>query len=66
MHRAARRLKAASRSSSFGSRMGGRTCLLSEQFAWLNHDTEVNLDLTWDEFVSAYRISEVAPCPCRR
>ena len=51
---------------SFGSRLRARTCLLREQFAWLNHDTEVNLDLTWDEFVNAYRISEIAPCPCRR
>ena len=45
---------------------GGPDLPFTEQFAWLNNDTEVNLDLTWDEFVSAYRIGEVAPCPCRR
>jgi hypothetical protein len=37
-----------------------------EWFAWMGGETEVRLDLTWDEWVSAYRITEVRPCSCRR
>ena len=36
-----------------------------ERFTWTPDQVEVILDLTWDEWVNAYRISDVAPCPCR-
>jgi hypothetical protein len=35
-------------------------------YTWRAGETEVSLDLTWDEWVSAYRIAAVQPCPCRR
>jgi uncharacterized protein YjiS (DUF1127 family) len=36
-----------------------------ERFTWRPDQVEVSLDLSWDEWVNAYRISDVAPCPCR-
>jgi hypothetical protein len=37
-----------------------------EGYTWTPGETEVSLDLTWDEWVNAYRIGDVQPCPCRR
>jgi hypothetical protein len=37
-----------------------------ERYAWMTEDTDVSLDLTWDEWIDSYRIGDVAPCPCRR
>jgi uncharacterized protein YjiS (DUF1127 family) len=37
----------------------------TEAFAWRAERTEASLDLTWDEWVDAHRILEIAPCPCR-
>jgi uncharacterized protein YjiS (DUF1127 family) len=37
----------------------------TEKFTWRPEQVEVGLDLSWDEWVSAYRIGDVASCPCR-
>ena len=43
----------------------GPDLTFTERFAWMGEETEANLDLTWDEWVSASRVREVEPCPCR-
>ena len=37
-----------------------------ERFAWASGQTKVSLDIWWDEWVQDYRVSRVAPCPCRQ
>ena len=37
----------------------------AERFMWNPGQTEVTLDLAWDEWVNAHRIGQVHPCPCR-
>jgi uncharacterized protein YjiS (DUF1127 family) len=43
----------------------GPDLAFTEPFTWRAERMEASLDLTWDEWVSSYRIQEVAPCPCR-
>jgi hypothetical protein len=44
----------------------GPDLTFTEWFAWTGEETEVRLDLTWDEWVSAHRVTEIQPCSCRR
>ena len=43
----------------------GPDVTFTEWFIWMVGETEVRLDLTWDEWVSAHRIAKVRSCPCR-
>jgi uncharacterized protein YjiS (DUF1127 family) len=43
----------------------GPDLAFTERFAWTADKVDVSLDLTWDEWVDAYRVRDVAPCPCR-
>jgi hypothetical protein len=44
----------------------GADLAFREAYTWSAGETEVSLDLTWDEWISAYRVADVQPCPCRR
>jgi hypothetical protein len=37
-----------------------------ERFTWASGQTKVSLDISWDEWVQDYRLSRIAPCPCRK
>jgi len=37
----------------------------TERFTWRPGQTEVSLDIWWDEWLQDYRIAHVASCPCR-
>jgi hypothetical protein len=37
-----------------------------ERFTWASGQTKVSLDVSWDEWVQDYRLSRIAPCPCRK
>jgi hypothetical protein len=37
----------------------------TELFTWSPGQMDVTLDLAWDEWVSAYKVGQVHPCPCR-
>ena len=37
-----------------------------QPFAWMVGETEVTVDLTSDEWIHSYRVSDTAPCACRR
>ncbi len=37
----------------------------TERFAWVSGQSEVSLDIWWDEWVENYRIAYIAACPCR-
>jgi uncharacterized protein YjiS (DUF1127 family) len=43
----------------------GPDLAFTETFTWRPDKVDVTLDLTWDEWVDAYRVRNVAPCPCR-
>ena len=43
----------------------GPDLAFTERFTWTPEQVDVSLDITWDEWVDAYRIRDVAPCPCR-
>jgi hypothetical protein len=43
----------------------GPDLTFTERFTWRPGKTEVALDIWWDEWLDAHRISKVAPCPCR-
>jgi hypothetical protein len=43
----------------------GPDLAFTESFTWSAGQTEATLDLSWDEWVNAYRIKQVQPCPCR-
>lgn|SRR5262249_51441539 len=37
----------------------------TERFTWRPGQTEVSLDIWWDEWLQDYRIGTVESCPCR-
>jgi hypothetical protein len=37
----------------------------TERFTWVSGQSELLLDVWWDEWVEDYRILSIAPCPCR-
>ena len=37
----------------------------AERFGWRSGQTEVSLDIWWDEWLQDYRVSQIEPCPCR-
>jgi hypothetical protein len=37
----------------------------TERFMWTSGQTEVSLDIWWDEWLQDYRIARIASCPCR-
>jgi len=37
----------------------------TQRFVWNAGQTEVSLEIGWDEWLQDYRISDIAPCPCR-
>jgi hypothetical protein len=37
----------------------------AERFTWVSGQSEVSLDIWWDEWVEDYRIVRIASCPCR-
>jgi hypothetical protein len=37
----------------------------SQRFVWNVGQTEVSLDLGWEEWLQDYRVSSIATCPCR-
>jgi len=43
----------------------GPDLAFAERFIWNPGQTEVHLDLWWDEWVVAYRLGEITSCPCR-
>ena len=48
-----------------GLRETGPDLTFTETFMWSAGQTEVSLELSWDEWVNAQTISHVQPCPCR-
>ena len=37
----------------------------TERFMWASGETELSLNIWWDEWVQDYRIDRIASCPCR-
>jgi hypothetical protein len=37
----------------------------TERFTWVSGQSELLLDVWWDEWVEDYSILSIAPCPCR-
>jgi hypothetical protein len=37
----------------------------TERFLWVSGQTELSLNIWWDEWVQDYRIGRTASCPCR-
>jgi hypothetical protein len=37
----------------------------SERFTWYAPQSEVALDMWWDEWLQDYQIRAIEPCPCR-
>jgi hypothetical protein len=36
-----------------------------EQFRWRRGQSQISLDIWWDEWLQSYRIAHIAPCPSR-
>jgi hypothetical protein len=37
-----------------------------ERFTWAQGQSNISLDIWWDEWLESYRLGHVAPCPCRK
>lgn len=37
----------------------------SQRFIWRPGQTEIAMDLWWDEWISDYRVGAITSCPCR-